>query len=227
MSLFSSLKEKFSNLSKKTKLALLGGLVAIALLTYTCNAGASSSNNIEIGLNNSITLGVVDTKNVNKTINALLQRDKSKEFFIVLNSPGGYVHEGLRLTRLLDSSKNVTCVAIEAASMAFVIFQACEKRVVLKDSVLMQHRIAGGARGTPDEIQQALNVMIALEDMMNKRDSARLGMSLEEFRKRVANDWWLFGSDEILKFKAADSLATISCDKELIDSGRCDLYKSL
>lgn len=140
-----------------------------------------------------------------------------KEVYLYINSGGGSVIAGGKLVDFLKSTdKKVTCIAEVAASMAMIIFQACETRIVQSGSILMQHQAIYGLSPQPQRNQRSLitffDTMIGHYDDMQ---AARLGLTTEQFQALIAHDWWILGA-EALKYKAADRLSHITCDKDLL-----------
>ena len=66
---------------------------------------------------------------------------------------------------------------------------------------------------------------------LNKAAAKRIGISLEEFEKRVQQDWWTYGED-IVKENVADELAVVGCtpnvrrkDQRALVPFKCPLIK--
>jgi hypothetical protein len=115
---------------------------------------------------------------------------------------------------MLSSGKTINCIANTAASMAFVILQACTNRYVLESSILMQHvafyRIKGDAPNN-------LSFVKFLEEMLfnvDKFQAKRLGISVKEFRAKIRDDWWFLGVSAIRE-KAADKMVSVICSLDL------------
>jgi len=98
--------------------------------------------------------GDVNGQSVAKASTDLLKLSfKSKPgdtLYIVLDSPGGSVYDGLNFVQLFATiPRNVECIAKKAHSMAHHFLQACPgKRHGLSNMMSMAHRAAGGFRGT-------------------------------------------------------------------------------
>lgn len=71
-----------------------------------------------------------------------LIEEKHDTIYLYINSPGGEVTAGLEIVNYIKSlqerSKQVICIAHNAMSMAFVIFQYCSQRYILYSSTLMR-----------------------------------------------------------------------------------------
>ena len=94
--------------------------------------------------------GVVNAESVAKASRDLLKLSfKTKPgdtIYLVLNSPGGSVYDGLNFVQLFATiPRNVECIAIKAHSMAHHFLQACPgKRYGVSNIMSMAHRAAGG-----------------------------------------------------------------------------------
>ena len=115
--------------------------------------------------------------------------------YIYIDSPGGDVDSGQKILQYIqfkkDTNKTIMCVAWEAHSMAFNIFQSCNYRYVLPDSKLMQHQMS----------------------MKN------LNGNIENLnRAKIMNDWFLYGED-IVKNNVADAMiSSVGCNSKLTAS---------
>lgn len=158
--------------------------------------------------------GEVSSESVAKVAAEVLS-SKNDEVTLFISSPGGSILDGLQLMQILkDSGKKTTCIAATAASMAFIIFQACDVRLVLDNSVLMQHVATYGVQGQAPNNVSMMNFISRLITKIDEDQAKKLGLTLAEFRAKTRDDWWLFGS-EIVENKAADETASVTCSREL------------
>lgn len=191
---------------------ILGGLLALAGV-----AGAQEVKTIDLKPENTLVLrGPVDSNSASKAVKDLLT-SQEETVYLFLASPGGSIFAGLELVDTIKSSgKNVICVADFAASMAFVILQACNERYVTQYGVLMQHVASFGLQGEAPNNFSMTSFLRSVFRKMNKEQADRLGMSVSDFNKKTRSDWWLMGSDAV-KNNAADGVAQVRCSKELIN----------
>jgi ATP-dependent Clp endopeptidase proteolytic subunit ClpP len=154
---------------------------------------------------------------------------KSPTVTVFIDSPGGDVLAGIRMIDAVVGLKAVRpgvklqCFAQTAASMAFIFFQtACDRRVVSSFSLLMSHQASLGVRGKAGEVESRLDLVRQLLTILDNRVAARLGLSVEDYRAKIVNDWWLVGSKG-LDAQAADVLGVAACATELIASKTCPL----
>lgn len=159
-------------------------------------------------------LGTIDKASVDKAI-LDLNEINTDTYYVYLNSPGGYVEEGDRLvthmTYLQESGKTLNCIAENAHSMAFYIFQNCNQRYILPSSKVMQHQITVPIEGQLTNIHNYIKMIEKMSHRMNLFTAKRIGISLEEFNKRVTTDWWLYGQD-IIDHMVADKMVLVGCN---------------
>ena len=135
--------------------------------------------------------------------------------YLFINSPGGSIIDGLKLVNFLHSTdKNIVCVANFAASMAFVILQSCKTRLVTEDAVIMQHVASYSVQGQEPNNYSLVNFVRSIIKKMDKMQAERLGMTVEQFKSRTRDDWWLFDGDAVTE-KAADGVVYPTCSPEL------------
>jgi hypothetical protein len=135
--------------------------------------------------------------------------------YLYITSPGGSITAGMELANIIkNSGKNIKCVAGFAASMAFALLQACNERYVLEHSIIMQHvphySLGGDAPNNWSMVQFLTRMIRKLDEDQAKR----LGMTVDAFRAKTRDDWWLFGA-EAVEAKAADGVVTASCSPGL------------
>jgi ATP-dependent Clp protease protease subunit len=140
--------------------------------------------------------------------------NKHNIIYVYINSPGGNVIAGLEIINYMKSlqsrDKKIICVAHNAMSMAFVIFQYCSERYILYSSTLMQHQMSLGIKGKLYDINSRMSYFNSLELNINRDQATRLNMSLDNFTRLIQNDWWLY-SEDILVNNAADKMVSIFC----------------
>jgi len=206
---------EFSNNSKKTALTQSSGDVTCQSLE--CQQRLADSKSSMLLTDNLIVLrGEVTGSSVSKVIGELMSHQGST-VKLFLSSPGGSVIDGAQLVQAIRSvNKKVVCITDFSASMSFVILQACDERVVLESSILMQHVASFGLRQQPQP--NAIAFVEFLKQITTTMDAAqanRMQLPLERFRQLIRDDYWLFGR-EAVKAKAADRVAQAVCSTELV-----------
>jgi ATP-dependent Clp protease protease subunit len=141
-----------------------------------------------------------------------LDNENSEPIWLYINSPGGEVYSGLAIYDTMQAIKTPvhTCVMGLAASMAFVLGVAGEKkhRFALKHSRLMQHQPLGGigfSQATDIEIyntemQNIKNDLIGIISHHTKQDK-------DIVRQHCERDNWMTAAQAV-EYNAIDKIIT-------------------
>lgn len=167
--------------------------------------------------------GSVNSSNMNELKSCLAkqvyQRKSAKyPIYLVIDSPGGSIYEGLRFIEFAESFKNVETVTIFGASMAAEIVQALPgKRHVTRNSIMMFHRAAGVFRGQfgEGEVEQQLKLWKTIVAKMERKAAKRIGITHARYKKLVKDEWWLYGTDNHIK-NTADVVSSFKCSMDLM-----------
>jgi ATP-dependent Clp protease protease subunit len=114
---------------------------------------------------------------------------------LYINSPGGYVTEGLAIVSAIEQSGTpiITVAVGNCASMAFVILVAGHARYAYRHAHLMYHEISSGYGGTLHGFTETVEHLGMLQKQV---DSIILGRSLVTAKKlasvnNLKHDWYL------------------------------------
>jgi len=185
------------------------------------------SNTIILNNSNHISIkGPIDGSLSSKWVNQIY-KNKEKDLYIYISSPGGSVVDGYQIVEAINTiSKNginVYCIGDVSISMAFVIFQSCPHRYIRKSSILMQHQMSFGTKGEIEKVKSYVNFINNMKKEINLEQANRLKLTLDNFEKKILNDWWIYGKD-IIKNNAADELITVICSKNLLHNNNSQTY---
>lgn len=138
------------------------------------------------------------------------------ELIIFINSPGGSLKEMYEIINAMHSSNvKFTCLAQYAASASFMIFENCDKRIMIKNGVLMSHQAWGQYSGNLLSIISKASMGQRGWESMEKYVSTRIGMSHEEYTLKILKTWWI-DENEAIKYNLIDGPITyVSCTEEL------------
>ena len=139
--------------------------------------------------------------------------------YIYIDSPGGNVDSGLRLINTIKYYQNLNktfdCIAQNAYSMAFYIFQNCNNRFITPSAILMQHQMSlGSLKGSLKNLNSYISFINDMSYNLDEFTYKKLNISREEYDNKITTDWWIYG-ESILKYNAADDIVLIGCDDEL------------
>ena len=168
--------------------------------------------------------GVVNAQSVTKASTDLLKLSfKTKPgdtLYIVLDSPGGSVYDGLNFVQLFATiPRNVECIAIRAHSMAHHFLQACPgKRYGVPNMVSMAHRASGSFQGTFNKgrVEQQLELWTDIVQSMEKVNAKRMGLTLEKYQSLAKEEYWCHGKSCVKK-NFVDAIQTVGCSQKLVN----------
>lgn len=156
-------------------------------------------------------VGAASVKKCITTLSEWDRLDPHCDIEIVFDSPGGSVIDGMHLWDFLSMIKSrghkLTTVALGmAASMAGILLQAGDVRVLGKESYLLIHEVSFGAGGKIGEVEDEVAFVKKIQGRVLDIFAARSKMSrsaiASKWRRR---DWWL-DSSEALKHGFVDEL---------------------
>jgi ATP-dependent Clp endopeptidase proteolytic subunit ClpP len=122
---------------------------------------------------------------------------------IIITSPGGVMVDGLALFDYIQQVRaaghHVTTSALGmAASMAGVLLQAGDKRVMSREAWLLIHEGSFGAIGSAGEVEDTVEWVRRLRDRMMEILASRAKVSKATIARRARRkDWWLSSKDAI------------------------------
>jgi ATP-dependent protease ClpP protease subunit len=145
------------------------------------------------------------------------RQDANCDMYIVIDSPGGSVIDGMHLFDQLSvyskrpwdvanripgtkgTHKTTMTVRGYAASMAGILLQAADERVIGPESYLMIHEISSFTGGKIGEIKDEVKFMEKISQRVVEIFVARSGRITEEqFKKEwERKDWWLTSQEAL------------------------------
>lgn len=194
--------------------------IAALLLSIPAFAG-----NVNLTTRNTVVLrGEVNETSVTKAklelMNASIKRGSElTTIYLVVQSPGGDIVAGLDLIDAIKAIPNVVTITYFAASMASAIVQQTPgERLIKGAGISMFHRAAGGVNGTFEtgNLETRLDFYKRVVRSMESKNATRLGLSLKNYKEKVREELWFFGSENI-ENKAADRVVGVTCSKQLIE----------
>lgn len=158
--------------------------------------------------------GSVDDSSATKCMDQLtewMRNDPGEDIEIVFNSPGGGITAGMALwdhiQMVRSAGHKVTTSTIGmAASMAGILLQAGEKRIMGKESWLLIHQASFGAQGSFGDVEDTVKWVEKIQDRILTIFAARSNMTKAQIKNKWhRTDWWI-SSDEALKLGFVDEL---------------------
>jgi len=156
----------------------------------------------------------VDDKSVTACMNQLdiwNRTDPKGEATLIFTSPGGSVVDGMALWDYLaefraNGNRLITVAQGMAASMAGILLQAGDVRVMGKESYLLIHQVQAGMMGSYGELQDRMKWLDMTQerilDIFAGRASEVTGKTFAATRKYIKSNWsrtdWWIDSKEAL-----------------------------
>lgn len=156
-----------------------------------------------------------------KTLNAWDREDAACDIEVAFSSPGGNLFDGMELFDFLSSlrhdGRTITTSAYGmAASMAGILLQAGDTRVIGKQSYILIHEVSFGAQGKLADIEDMAKFIRRVQGRVLDIFAERCKNASDETatskftRARIAKgwtktDWWL-DADEALKAGLVDAI---------------------
>lgn len=199
----------------------LKNLLVTALLASAVQASAEKT--ITLTSDNTITInGPVSSEITTKVLEAAKELDArvpvNEPIYLVLNTPGGYVDDGVEAIELLRGLKRpVHTITIFSASMGFHMVQGLSKRYILRDGTLMSHKASGSFSGEfPGQLDSRYLYYLKRIGKLDERVVARTDKkyTLKQYRTLIENEYWCDGED-CVKAKFADAVVRAECDQSL------------
>lgn len=180
--------------------------------------------------------GVVGYDITGEKVKNFLATNDDEEVTVYINSPGGYVFEGLEVYNLLRASgrKIKTVLTGLAASMGSIIFLAGDDRVAMTGSLYMVHKPSGISWGNADEMRKEADLLDKIQGSLSDIYKERANIeSIDEyinqetwFDTNEMSDLGIVNSSEKPKIKAIYSKETNEGeDMSKIDDLKAELEK--
>lgn len=166
---------------------------------------------LKINMDNTVLVfGVINESAVQIANKIGTLSDSATPIVLLINSPGGSVLDGAQIVSAIEASKApVYTVCLQfCASMAAIIHQYGNKRLMVDRSMLMMHNAAGGFEGTFPQINSRFSVFTRFMYKMDAKIAARAGLTLDTFLNMQASELWLDAEDSVAK-KFADGLVSL------------------
>jgi len=83
---------------------------------------------------------------------------------------------------------------------------------------VMQHQMSlTGIKGPLNNLMNYLEMVGQMSLQLDNMVSSRINMTLDNYRTKISNDWWIYGN-LVLDYKVADELVVVGCEFELYDT---------
>jgi ATP-dependent protease ClpP protease subunit len=153
-------------------------------------------------------LGPINDAGIAPVVEAL--RAHPPTLNILIDSGGGYVSSGWQLIGEIEEAQAAGTIVIcsvdrLAASMAAVIFESCDLRLMRKGAALLFHTAsASNVSGNQWDFERMARELDAINARIAIYVTGRLTISQTDYERNVSDrDWWL-GTEGALEIGAID-----------------------
>lgn len=157
------------------------------------------------------------------------RRGRDYPIYLYLHSPGGSIYQGLRFIEFAKTIKNLHTVTSYAASMGAAIVQHLPgKRYVTENGIFMFHRAYGRFEGQFEdgELERRIKFWKKIVRKQEQTQADRIGITLKDYKKRVKDEWWLYGNESVTK-NVADAVVSAKCTPKLAKQKKTVKMRSL
>ncbi|MGM0341678.1 head maturation protease, ClpP-related [Enterococcus sp. AZ007] len=155
--------------------------------------------------------GVVGYDITADDVSKFLNENDDQDLTIFLNSPGGYVVDGLEIYNLLRASgRNITTVLTGmAASMGSILFLAGDTRIAMSGTLFMIHKPSGIAWGDADDFRKEAELLDKMQGSLQEIYEDRA--QIENLEELINEEKW-FNVEEMTNNGIVNSDEPVSFD---------------
>lgn len=139
----------------------------------------------------------------------LQSEDPKKDIHLYVNSPGGYIKDGLAIIDTMNHIKNdvsTICVGMAASMGAMILSSGVKgKRFALSNSEVMIHQPLGGAQGQATDIEIEARQILRQKETLYKMLAKNTGQTLSKIEKDADRNYWMT-ADEAKKYGIIDKV---------------------
>lgn len=153
---------------------------------------------------------------------------EDEEILVRINSAGGFVTEGMAIYAALRRHKGNTVAIVEgiAASMASVILQAANKRLVCKGSYVMIHNPWAGVQGDAEELRKQAELLDKMKgDLLDIYEARSGGKCDRKKLEELMDQETYMTAEEAVEYGLADAVDDAEAKIELRAVAKLDLKK--
>lgn len=161
-----------------------------------------------------------------KGVSQILEDAGGDDITLNLNSEGGSVFAGNEIYSMLKQYTGKVTVNINSlsASIATVIMLGADVINMSPSASVMIHKASGGAIGTTDDMQKAINALNSIEKTIISLYHKRTGLSKDKLAKMMLEETW-FTAEEALDLGFVDNIIEDSDYMQTADTSLVAQYK--
>ena len=136
-------------------------------------------------------------------------RDKAKDIYMYINSPGGSItsmYSIYDVMNYIESDIHTVGIGSVCSAGSFILAAGTKgKRSCLPNTEIMIHELSAGTQGKAGDIFNMVEKYKKLHDKMAKQYSEFTGQSLTKVKKDMQKDFWMT-SEEALAYGLIDKI---------------------
>lgn len=162
-----------------------------------------------------------------KGVSQLLDEAGGDDITLNLNSEGGSVFAGNEIYSMLKQYTGKVVVNINglSASIASVLMLGADVINMSPSASIMIHKASGGAMGTTDDMQKAINALDSIEKTIISLYHKRTGLSKDKLAKMMFEETW-FTAEEALELGFVDNIVDEPDYTQTADTSLVAQYKT-
>lgn len=162
-----------------------------------------------------------------KGVSQLLDEAGGDDITLNLNSEGGSVFAGSEIYSMLKQYTGKVVVNINglSASIASVLMLGADEINMSPSASIMIHKASGGAMGTTDDMQKAINALNSIEKTIISLYHKRTGLSKDKLAKMMFEETW-FTAEEALELGFVDNIVDEADYSQTADTSLVAQYKT-
>jgi ATP-dependent protease ClpP protease subunit len=194
-------------------------LVTFLILLGSVNASTFVDGKLELSGDDFFGIVTPFDENLSEDFSRKLMTYQGDKLFIYINSPGGEIFAMLDMIAKMKASPiKFICVARLAASAAFMTFQHCHERHLLREGVLMSHNAGTSIQGELPRIRTRLEMLEALVTPVEIVVAKRLQMSMARYKVLINSNLWITHQNAKELNSIDDFVTVVTCSKETIEA---------
>lgn len=162
-----------------------------------------------------------------KGVSQILEEAGGDDITLNLNSEGGSVFAGNEIYSMLKQYTGKVVVNINglSASIASVLMLGADEINMSPSASIMIHKASGGAMGTTDDMQKAINALNSIEKTIISLYHKRTGLSKDKLAKMMFEETW-FTAEEALELGFIDNIVDEADYSQTADTSLVAQYKT-
>lgn len=161
-----------------------------------------------------------------KGVSELLKEADGEDITINLNSEGGSVFAGNEIYSMLKQYTGKVVVNINglSASIASVLMLGADEINMSPSASIMIHKASGGAMGTTEDMQKAINALTSIEKTIISLYHKKTGLNKDKLAKMMLEETW-FTAEEALELGFVDNIVDEPDYSQTADTSLVAQYK--